>query len=327
MKLFLRLSLITAGFTLIFIIVFISWFWICYNAVVTINPKKRVIIDRGMGIASISIKLADAGVINNPLVFRIGAQFDGLSKKLRAGEFHFAAGLSAREVAQHIAAGQIVQRRLTIPEGLSSVQIIDMVNNATGLVGTIRLKSIAEGSLFPDTYFYVWGDSRKALILRMEKLMKKAVAEQWKNLSPKSILKTKEELQILASIIEKETGVNAERARISAVFQNRLRRGMRLQSDPTVVYALTRGKRRLNRRLTYADLRKNSPYNTYLHHGLPPAPIASPGYDSLRAAAQPLVSKELYFVADGMGGHAFARTLKDHNRNVAKWRRKRGKVN
>ena len=260
-------------------------------------------------------------------MFRMGVQLEGLAETLRAGEFSFAAGLSARDVAKQIANGQSVQRKLTVPEGLSLAQIIKLVNNAPGLIGKVELKSMVEGSLFPDTYFYVWGDTRKALISKMENLMKRAVKEQWDNLSSRSMLKTKAELKILASIIERETGVKAERARISAVFQNRLRRGMRLQSDPTVIYALTGGRRPLNRRLSYKDLKKTSPYNTYLHHGLPPTPIASPGYQSLKAAAQPLVTEELFFVADGMGGHAFARTLDDHNRNVAKWRRKRDSVN
>ncbi len=298
------------------------WAWSKYTMPVEERRQAMtIVIAPGSGVATIARQLADAGIIDDPVIFRLGLRADRLHRKLRAGEFLFEPGLSSWAVARHIAFGKTVQRRLTIPEGLTTAQIIGLVNGADGLVGEVPHGAMTEGSLFPDTYFYVWGDRREDLVRRMRRAMKSAITENWARRDPKTILNSPEELHVLASIIEKETGIDDERARVSAVFHNRLRRGMKLQSDPTVVYALTGGAGPLGRRLLRADLKMTSPFNTYANKGLPPAPIASPGAASLAAAANPSDSKDLYFVADGNGGHVFARTLREHNRNVAKWRR------
>ncbi len=214
-------------------------------------------------------------------------------------------------------------RNFTIPEGLTAPQVVALLAAAEGLDGEPPpLDKIGEGTLLPETYQYVRGDRRVDIVGRMRKAMAETLDELWRKRSADaSPLATPRDAVILASIVERETALSEERPRIAAVFLNRLRRGMRLQSDPTVVYGLSNGTGTIGRPLTRADLAVDHPYNTYIHGGLPPGPIANPGRDSLAAVLQPAKSKDLYFVADGTGGHAFARTLDEHNRNVARWRR------
>ena len=279
-----------------------------------------VIIPKGAGIAAVAERLAAAGVIENPTIFVIGARALELGRRFRAGEFAFSPGMSMRAVAEHLVSGKTVVRRITIPEGLLSVDVVRLLEDADGLAGAVETIP-ADGELLPETYFYSYGDSRQAIIDRMKAAMTKALGEAWASRSPDIAISDPHEAVTLAAVIERETGIAAERRRVSAVFHNRLKRGMRLQSDPTVAYAVTGGKSLLGRPLTTADLRIDSPYNTYEQNGLPPGPIANPGRAALQAAVDPLKSDEYYFVADGTGGHAFARTLQEHNRNVAKWRR------
>ena len=209
-----------------------------------------------------------------------------------------------------------------MPEGLTVAEVLALVGGAEGLAGEAD-GALAEGALLPETYNYSWGDDRGDLVDRMAAAMDAALAELWEGRADELPFDTPEEALVLASIVEKETGIAGERARVAAVFVNRLRRGMRLQSDPTVVYALTEGSGALGRQLIRDDLAVQHPYNTYVHAGLPPGPIANPGRASIAAALDPAVSGDLYFVADGSGGHAFAPTLAQHNRNVARWRRLR----
>jgi UPF0755 protein len=236
---------------------------------------------------------------------------------LRAAEFVFPARASLREVLEVLRRARPVQRRLTIPEGLTARQIATLIERAEGLTG--EMPPFDEGALLPETYAYQWGDSRAALIRRAEAAMEAALAEIWASRAPNLPLRTPREALVLASIVERETGKADERARVAGVFINRLRRNMPLQSDPTAAYAAADGGV-LDRPLTRADLDRDHPFNTYRIRGLPPGPIASPGRDSLRAVVQPEATEFIFFVADGQGGHAFARTLEEHNRNVARWR-------
>tara|TARA_R110000787_G_scaffold170758_3_gene283536 strand:- start:455 stop:1447 length:993 start_codon:yes stop_codon:yes gene_type:complete len=282
---------------------------------------KRLVIEKGSGVGQVAALLHRQGIIDNPLVFRLGVRLDGRAEALKAGEFDFPATISMQQAAALIASGKTVLRRLTIAEGLTTRQILTLVEAAEGMTGTTNGQAVPEGSLLPETYFYSWGDTRSALVARMRSAMAAAMAELWPAREAGLSLRTPDEAVILASIIEKETGIAEERRRVSAVFHNRLKRGMRLQSDPTVVYGLSGGSGGLGRPLTRSDLATPSPYNSYLNHGLPPGPIANPGRAAIEAALNPDNSKDLYFVADGSGGHAFARTLQEHNRNVARFRR------
>lgn len=285
-----------------------------------LTTVKTIIVQKGDSVTKIASYLSELGVVKNAIIFRLGVKFHGLSAKLRAGEYAIPARASMRTVVSIIVSGNTFKRRLTIAEGLLSFQVIDLVRKAPGLIGKLKNATVQEGMFLPETYFYSYGDRRQDVLVRMRSNLKKQLARIW-NLRPfGSMLKSSDQALILASIIEKETARKTERAHISGVFHNRLRLGMPLQSDPTVAFAVTSGRSILKRRLTKDDLRRSSPFNTYLNKGLPPMPIANAGFAAIRAAILPMRTLDLYFVANGKGGHAFARTLKGHNRNVKKWR-------
>ena len=293
--------------------------WQDFNAPGPLAETRRVVVAKGTGLAPLAALLADRGVLRDPLAFRAFVTVEGSQNRLKAGEYDFPAGISAASVRDLLVAGRTVVRRLTVPEGLTTAAVLDLVRGAEGLVG--EPPGPGEGRLLPETYHYSYGDSRAGLVARMERAMDEALARLFRDRPADSPLKHETELLTLASIVEKETGVSGERAEIAGVFVNRLKRGMRLQTDPTVIYALTGGRRGLGRPLTRTDLRVDHPYNTYRIQGLPPGPIANPGLAALEAAARPARTDALYFVADGAGGHLFARTLREHNRNVARYRR------
>jgi UPF0755 protein len=286
-----------------------------------LQQAKTIIVEKGASVAKIASYLLQSSVIDNAIIFRLGVQYHGMSAKLRAGEYAIPAGTSMQSVASIIASGNTVKRRLTIAEGLLTIQILEAVGSAPGLTGELPKGALNEGVFLPETYFYSYGDTRQALLLRMRQKLRTELTRLWAQRPTGSLLQSSDDALILASIIEKETGKSAERAHISGVFHNRLRLGMPLQSDPTVAYGVMAGKSILRRPLTKADLRASSPFNTYLIRGLPPTPIANPGVAAIRAAVLPIKTSDLYFVADGTGGHAFARTLREHNRNVARWRK------
>ena len=276
----------------------------------------QMVVPRG-GTAAIADALAERGVIRDPRAFLAAAWLTRDAGPLRAAEFVFPARASLRDVLEVLRRARPVQRRLTIPEGLTARQIAALIERAEGLTGEVP--PFDEGALLPETYAYQWGDTRAAILRRADAAMDAALAEIWAARAPNLPLRSPREALILASIVERETGKADERARVAGVFINRLRRNMPLQSDPTAAYAAADGGV-LDRPLTRADLDRDHPFNTYRIRGLPPGPIASPGRDSLRAVVQPEATDFLFFVADGQGGHAFARTLEEHNRNVARWR-------
>lgn len=284
------------------------------------------IIEPGQGVSYIADRLSYAGIISDPLLFRIAARISGVDKALKAGEYRFENGVSMETVLGKLARGAVYERRFTVPEGYTSWQIVQTLNATEGLSGTIE-DIPPEGSLLPETYHFTRGDQRSDKIKRMQQAMDELLSALWNNRAEGLPLDTPEEAVILASIVEKETGMTGERDKIAGVFINRLNRGIALQSDPTVIYAMTGGKIEnegqgpIGRKLLKKDLEIDSPYNTYKYPGLPPGPIANPGRAAIRAVLSPEKHDYIYFVADGSGGHAFAKTLEGHNRNVARWRK------
>lgn len=287
-----------------------------------LGEPRTVAVPAGAGSAEIARRLAADGVIAHPLLFEIAARLTGRARAMQAGEYAFAPGVSMEAVLAALVEGRTVARRLTVVEGLTVRQIFALLAAADGLAGPLPPPP-GEGRLMPETYFFSLGDSRAGLVARMRRAMDRVVAAAWRRRGRNLAISTPDQAVALASLIERESARPAEYARISAVFHNRLRRGMKLQSDPTVIYALTGGAGPLGRELRRADLDTASPYNTYRRAGLPPGPIAAPGPAALAAALNPAETEDLYFVADGSGGHVFARTLAEHNRNAAAWRRLR----
>ncbi|MBP0446620.1 endolytic transglycosylase MltG [Roseomonas sp. SSH11] len=278
--------------------------------------QAQFVVPRG-GMEAIGAALEQRGIVADARAFMAAAWATRMQGPLRAGEYNFPAGASLRDVLAVLRTARPVQRRLTIPEGLMARQITALLDRAEGLVGDTP--PIDEGDLLPETYTYQWGDTRAAIVRRASAAMDEALKEAWANRAPDLPISSPREALVLASIVERETAVAAERPRVASVFINRLRRGMPLQSDPTVAYAAADGAP-LDRPLSRADLERDHPFNTYRNRGLTPGPIASPGKEALRAVTRPDTTDLIYFVADGSGGHAFARTLDEHNRNVARWR-------
>ncbi len=281
---------------------------------------RTLVIAKGSGVNAIAAQLARGGVIESPLIFRIGVRLSGSDKALRAGEYIFPARITPKDAMALIAGGKTVLRKLTVPEGLGTGEVLTLIAQAKGLKGLAGAKP-AEGAMLPETYYYAYGDSRAELVRRMTGAMSETLNALWQTRAPGLPFRGKAEALVLASMIEKETAVTGERALIAGVFINRLKRRMKLQSDPTVAYGIALEDGTFERPLTRADLKRPTPFNTYLHQGLPPTPISNPGRLSIEAALNPAPTGDLYFVADGSGGHVFSRTLKEHNRNVAKWRK------
>ncbi len=283
-----------------------------------LKESKTVIIPRGASGQKIADILDRNGVLIHRLFFRAASRLMA-EDKLQAGEYRIEPGQSALDIAAMLRDGKTVPRFFTAPEGLTSSEIVALLREVpalTGDVGTIP----EEGSLLPETYRYSYGDSRADLIERMQEDLRETLRALWEKREKGLPLASPREALILASIVEKETGLfPQERPRVAGVFYNRLKQGMPLQTDPTVIYALTKGQTPLGRPLLKTDLVAPSPYNTYLHQGLPPGPICNPGRAALEAVLHPEKHDFLYFVADGSGGHAFARTLDEHNKNAARW--------
>ncbi len=283
------------------------------------GAPTTLVIAKGSRTEAIGRQLQDAGVVTHWCFFELAAQLLDTGGPLHAGEYAFAPGQTLHDVLRQIREGRTVVHHLTAPEGLSVAEIMALVTAEPALSGVLP-PSPPEGSLMPDTYNFSLGDQRAEIIARMRRAMDKALADAWSKRIPGSALPSPEAALTLASIVEKESAIADERPKVAAVFLNRLGKGMKLQADPTVIYALTEGKAPLGRPLSHPDLAVDSPYNSYRYDGLPPTPIACPGRGSINAVLHPDSTPALYFVADGTGRHAFAESLDEHNRNVTKLR-------
>jgi UPF0755 protein len=277
------------------------------------------IVPSGAGVNRIATDLEETGIITSSLLFRLYVHYRRAESKLRAGEYALQPGASMAQIFDLLVAGRTVLHRVTIPEGLTSYEAVALLNTADPLTGTAGIPP--EGSILPETYSFTRDEDRTEIVAHMQEAMTRTLEELWADRADDLPIKTPEEAVILASIVERETGIPEERPRVAAVFVNRLRKGMRLQSDPTIIYALSEGKGRIDRQLLFKDLELDNPYNTYRVRGLPPGPICNPGRASLAAVLNPPKTRELFFVADGTGGHVFAETLAEHERNVRKWRK------
>jgi UPF0755 protein len=285
-----------------------------------LNEPTSVVIEHGQPTTEIGVALEREGVVSDHRLFVITSYLTRASRgDLKAGEYEFPAGASLAQVLSILRSGRSVVHKVTVPEGWTSAQVVERVKAHPALIGTVT-EIPPEGSLLPDTYVFQRGVERDVLIARMRDAQARLLDELWEKRAPDLPIETKEDAVILASIVEKETAVAEERQQVAAVFVNRLRRNMRLQSDPTIIYGITGGERQLDRPIRRSDISESTPYNTYRIDGLPPTPIANPGREAIAAVLQPGTADHLYFVADGSGGHAFATTLNEHNANVRRWR-------
>ncbi|HVX79592.1 MAG TPA: endolytic transglycosylase MltG [Bradyrhizobium sp.] len=285
-----------------------------------LQEDKTVIIPSRAGMSDIADTLQSAGVIDSNRWAFIGAVLALRARsELKPGEYLFQKNASLADVISTIVSGKVVQHSVTIPEGLTSEQIVERLSDNDIFSGSIT-EIPREGTLLPETYKFPRGTTREQVIARMQQAQKRVLAEIWEHRNPDIPIKTPEQLVTLASIVEKETARADERSRVAAVYVNRLRAKMKLQSDPTIIYGLVGGKGTLGRPIKRSEILQPSPYNTYVIEGLPPGPIANPGRASLEAAANPARTRDLFFVADGTGGHAFTETYEQHQKNVAKLR-------
>ena len=275
-----------------------------------------VVVERGASLKSAARMLEREGAIDSADRFTTYARIFGSDVPIKPGEYRIKAGMSGAAVLELLQSGKTFQRFVAVPEGMPSIMVYERLNATQLLTGRIAVP--AEGSILPDNYSYVRGEKRAAVLARMQKAMARKLAELWADRKPTSVAQTPEQAIILASIVEKETGKADERRTVAGVYSNRVRIGMRLQADPTVIYPVTRGKP-LGRRILKSELAANNGYNTYAMSGLPAGPIANPGRASIEAVLNPAPTRAIYFVADGTGGHVFAETLDQHEANVEKW--------
>ena len=290
-----------------------------FDAAGPLADDKVVNIPRGLGTRDISDVLQREGVIDQPYIFMGGVIALKARGDLKYGEYQFSKHASIADVVDTIIEGKVVQHAFTVPEGLTSEQIVARLLENTALTGQIK-EIPREGTLLPETYRFTRGMTREQIVQRMQQAHRRVLQDVWEHRMPDLPVKTPEQLVTLASIVEKETGRPDERTRVAAVFVNRLKTKMRLQSDPTIIYGLTGGKGSLGRPIQKNEIEQPTPYNTYVIDGLPPGPIANPGRASLEAAANPARTKEIYFVADGSGGHVFSDNYTEHQKNVARLR-------
>lgn len=292
-----------------------------FETPITIKTPIEITIPKGTGLNKTAQILATNKLIDDARWFILYARMKKISSQLKAGEYYFNNTTSIQNIAHRLVKGDTIVRSITIPEGKALVEIKKIIQENPFLKDDITI-DIQEGEILPETYHFNRGTTRNEIILKAKKAMDEKLNEAYTKLSPNSPLKSKKDILTLASIVEKETGIPSERNIVASVFINRLNIGMRLQTDPTVIYAVTNGQMNLNRPIYKKDLAYDSPYNTYVYQGLPPTPICSPGKDAINAVITPAETNFLYFVADGItGGHRFASTLSEHNKNVASYRK------
>jgi len=297
-----------------------GWSYLVFTAPGPLTADKVYEIPKALDRPSLAVALKDEGIISEPRIFSAAAAVNAFrGGRLKSGEYLFKAGMSMQDVLSMITAGRVITYKLSVPEGWTAQMVVDRLGEQKELDGPTP-PAPPEGTIMPDTYVFRRGLTREKLLADMQEAQSKLVDEVWAAKPEGSILKTKEEMVTLASIVEKETGMAEERPMVASVMINRLKQHIRLQSDPTVIYGITMGKTKLDRPISKADLDADNPYNTYKIDGLPPGPIANPGKAALEAVINPAETNYLYFVANGTGGHAFAATLEEHNANVKKWR-------
>lgn len=290
------------------------------------SKEGTVVIAPGSSLTAAARQLETDGVIESADGFLRYAKLFGSDEPIKPGEYQIKAGMSDKEVLALLQSGKTFQRFVIIPPGMPSILVHERLMAAKHLTGSVDVP--AEGSVLPDSYAYTRGESRAAVKKRMQDAMRETLAELWAQRKPTSVVQSPQEAITLAAIVEKETAVAAERRKVAGVYSNRLRIGMKLQADPTVIYPVTKGKP-LGRRILRSELQTDNGYNTYARAGLPAGPIANPGKDAIAAVLDPLPTRALFFVADGSGGHVFADTLDQHNANVEKWyalRRAKGEM-
>jgi len=301
-----------------------AWFWERWNFGAAGPPARAgasetvVNIATGEKLSTIAARLQGAGVISNALLFQLGVRLRGERALLKAGEYALPSMVSMNDLADILISGHSIEHKITAAEGLTSQMIVNIVNTDADLTGELQPVP-DEGTLLPETYFFTKGATRKTIITRMREAQEKFLSRAWTARAPGLPFVSPQDALILASIVEKESAIPEERRHIAAVFLNRLRLGMKLESDPTVIYGISRGYP-LGHGIRQSELLGATPFNTYVISGLPPEPICNPGKDSISAVLNPRTSQDLYFVADGTGGHAFASTKSAQDRNVAHWR-------
>lgn len=318
-----RLPLFAAAFVLLAAAAWLVGGW--YSA----GPLEQQIefdVGEGEGLSALADDLQTQGAIGSATVFKLRAKLLGGGTEIKAGSFLIPKRASEATVLEILKGDKVIRRLITIPEGMPSVLVAERLSANKDLTGTISAPE--EGSVLPDSYDWQKGEPRAAVLKRMQAAMDKTLAELWAKRSPRTVAKTPQEALILASIVEKETGKPEERRMVAGLYSNRVRKGMLLQADPTIIYPITRGKP-LGRRIRQSEIQAVNGYNTYTMVGLPKGPITNPGRDSIAAVLDPAETEALFMVADGTGGHVFADTLQQHNANVAKWfalRKARGEL-
>jgi len=292
--------------------------WLLWAGPGPFAEPRTLVVEQGSSVAGVARQLERDGLIRgNATTFRGFARLLGAHAPIQAGEFRLRPRMSAAAILAHLQFGRPIQRLVTIPEGMPSVLVHERLMAVPYLTGEIEVPP--EGSVLPDSYSYRRGETRAALLARMQRAMREELARLWPQRTPLAVVVSPEAAVILASVVEKETAKSSERRMIAGVYSNRLRRGIPLQADPTVIYPITRG-RPLGRRILRSELKARNGYNTYASAGLPIGPIANPGRESIAAVLNPAPTRALYFVADGTGGHVFAETYEQHRANVERWR-------